>query len=46
MLRAGATEIECDGWTNDASAPDWREIDRELRALAKQYVTLDAEQLR
>jgi len=46
MLRAGATKIECDGWTNDASAPDWREIDRELRALAKQYVTLDAEQLR
>ena len=46
MLRDGLIETQCDGSTYESSEQGWRVVDRALRSLAKQYVTLDAEQLR
>ena len=46
MLRDETIETDGDGWANEHGVRDWRVVDRALRALATQYVALDAEQLR
>ena len=47
MLRDDSTAYEADGWMERASAKtrqrEWQRVDNQLRSLAKQYVTLEAE---
>ena len=47
MLRDGSVESSTDTtWNSSEGQSDWREVDRELRAIAKQVATLDSQQLR
>ncbi len=44
MLRDGAIDTNDNTWTGDGKRHTWRDIDRELRALAKRRGRLDAEE--
>jgi hypothetical protein len=46
MLRDGSIDTNDNTWTGDGRRHTWRDIDRELRALAKRRGRLDAEEAR
>jgi len=46
MLRDHSTEARDDGWTRETKRADWREIDRNLRRIARRRAALDAEEAR
>jgi hypothetical protein len=47
MLRDGSTSYEADGWVSSATAiarpGEWQHVDEQLRVLARQFVSLEAQ---